>query len=107
MLLYYSFGKIDNGDKMILYEDILKEENKQDNEILRLKAKAVELPLKEEDLNTLSLIKEYLDNSYDEEAIKKYELRPGVGLAAPQIGVSKKIFGIKVYDENKFCTNIM
>jgi peptide deformylase len=101
LLLYYSFGKIDNGDKMILYEDILKEENKQDNEILRLKAKAVELPLKEEDLNTLSLIKEYLDNSYDEEAIKKYELRPGVGLAAPQIGVSKKIFGIKVYDENK------
>ena len=63
MLLYYSFGKIDKGDKMILYEHILKEENKQDNEILRLKAKNVTLPLSEEDLETLSLIKEYLDNS--------------------------------------------
>ena len=77
MLLYYSFGKIDNGDKMILYEDILKEENKQDNEILRLKAKAVELPLKEEDLNTLSLIKEYLDNSYDEKQLKSMNFVPG------------------------------
>ena len=86
---------------MILYENILKEENKQDNEILRLKAKNVTLPLNEEDLETLSLIKEYLDNSYNKEAIEKYALRPGVGLAAPQIGVSKKIFGIKAYDENK------
>ena len=79
----------------------IEEENKQDNEILRLKAKNVTLPLSEEDLETLSLIKEYLDNSYNKEAIEKYALRPGVGLAAPQIGVSKKIFGIKAYDENK------
>ena len=32
---------------------------------------------------------EYLINSQDDELAKKYNLRPGVGLAAPQIGINK------------------
>ena len=32
--------------------------------------------------------------------IKKYNIRPAVGLAAPQIGVLKRMFAIVCYDEN-------
>ena len=34
---------------------------------------------------------EFVINSQDPEMAEKYSLRPGIGLAAPQIGVSKMI----------------
>ena len=39
---------------------------------------------------------EYLENSQDEELSKKYDLRPGVGLAAPQVGVLKRLVVIDI-----------
>ena len=42
---------------------------------------------------------DYLADSYDDELCKKYGLRPGVGLAAPQVGVAKKMLVIMAYDE--------
>ena len=80
---------------MLLYKDIVKEKDP----VLREKAKEVNLPVSNEDLETLRQMDEYLTNSYDEEFIKKYKIRPGVGLAAPQIGVSKRMFCIQAGDE--------
>ncbi|MDD3171814.1 MAG: peptide deformylase [Bacilli bacterium] len=80
---------------MLLYKDIIKEENLD----LRKKSIPVELPISEEDLETLSKLDEYLWNSYDDEMLEKYNIRPGVGLAAPQIDVLKQMFVIIAYDE--------
>jgi peptide deformylase len=43
---------------------------------------------------------EYLINSQDPEIAQKYGLRPGIGLAAPQINVSKRMIAVHVTDEN-------
>lgn len=42
---------------------------------------------------------EYVVNSQNEEMIEKYDLRPGVGIAAPQINVPIRIFAIH-FDEH-------
>ncbi|MDD3171154.1 MAG: peptide deformylase [Bacilli bacterium] len=80
---------------MLLYKDIIKEENLD----LRKKSAPVELPISKDDLETLSKLDEYLWNSYDDEMLEKYNIRPGVGLAAPQIDVLKQMFVIIAYDE--------
>lgn len=45
---------------------------------------------KRKDTTTLKEMIEFVINSQDPEMAEKYSLRPGIGLAAPQIGVSKK-----------------
>lgn len=80
---------------MILYKDIIKEEDNR----LREKSQDVELPLKEEDIQLLNDLNEYIVNGYDDKLVEEYQLRPGVGLSAVQIGVLKKIFVIMAYDE--------
>ena len=57
--------------------------------ILRNVAEEVSLPASEEDTTTLKEMIEFVINSQDPEMAEKYSLRPGIGLAAPQIGVSK------------------
>lgn len=69
--------------------------------VLREKAKDVILPASEEDKQTLQKMIEFVINSQDSEISAKYGLRPGIGLAAPQIGVSKKMIAIHVTDENE------
>jgi len=66
---------------------------------LALKSKEVELPLSKEDKDTLKLMMEFLENGQNEEIAEKYELRPGVGLAAPQINISKRMIAVFTYDE--------
>lgn len=44
---------------------------------------------------------EHLINSQTEEMAKKYDLRPGMGLAAIQLGVNKRYFVIAHEQENK------
>ena len=80
---------------MLLYEDIIKEDNLD----LRKQSVEVKLPLSNEDKQTLLDMNEYLENGYQEELVKKYHLRPGVGIAAPQIDILKKMFVILAYDE--------
>ena len=65
---------------------------------LRQKCKEVELPLSEKDKELLNAMNEYLILSQDEEYAKKHNVRAGVGLAAPQIGINKRMFVIN-YDE--------
>jgi peptide deformylase len=80
---------------MLLYQDIIKD----DNPILRNKSEDVTLPLSDEDIATIEKINEYLVNGYDKEKVEKFGIRPAYGLAAPQIGVFKKIFVILATDE--------
>ncbi|MFC5463911.1 peptide deformylase [Lederbergia graminis] len=82
---------------MILMKDIVRE----DHPILRKVADEVSLPPSNEDKNTLKEMREYLLNSQDPELSVKYNLRPGVGLAAPQINISKRMFAIYLEDNEK------
>lgn len=72
---------------------------------LRTVAKEVELPIGEEDKEILIKMAQFLKNSQDKETAEKYGLRAGVGLAAPQINVNKRMIAVyaedtdgKVYD---------
>ena len=48
----------------------------------------------------LKSMREYLINSQDPELSEKYSLRAGVGLAAPQIGLDKRMLAVYVADED-------
>ncbi|TFE00301.1 peptide deformylase [Jeotgalibacillus salarius] len=68
--------------------------------VLRQKAEAVKLPLSENDKNTMNSLLEYIQNSQDPDIAEKHQLRPGIGLAAPQINISKQIFALQLVDSN-------
>lgn len=79
--------------------DILDEKDKR----LRTKSIDVKLPLTKEDKKTIQHIIDHLTYSQIEEYEKKYDLRPGMGLAFPQLGMNKRIIVIVYeYDEGKF-----
>jgi len=80
---------------MLLNKDIIQD----GHPTLRTRAKAVELPLSEENFQTLKSMMEYIENSQDDNLVEKYNLRPSVGLAAPQINRSIKMFAMKTMDE--------
>ncbi|MGM0435523.1 MAG: peptide deformylase [Bacillota bacterium] len=80
---------------MLTMKDIIRE----GHPTLETVAKPVPLPLDEETMNTLTQMREFLLNSQDEEIREKYELREGVGLAAPQIDISKRMLAIHTMDE--------
>lgn len=73
---------------------------KDGNPILRQKAEPVQLPASEEEKETLQKMLQFLKNSQDEEMIEKYQLRPGIGLAAPQIGLSKRMIAVYLTDDD-------
>ncbi len=62
--------------------------------------KEVTFPLDEEDKKTINLIIEYLTNSQIEKLAKKYDLRPGMGMAAIQLGIDKRYF-VVVHEQEK------
>ena len=80
---------------MITMKDIVRE----GHPVLREIAKEVPLPASEEDVQIAKSLLEYVINSQDEEIANKYGLRAGVGLAAPQINVSKRIIAVHTTDE--------
>ena len=65
---------------------------KDSNPIMRKKSLPVKLPLSDEDRKTLDNMLEYLKLSQDEEYAQKHNIRSGVGLAAIQIGILKRMF---------------
>ena len=69
--------------------------------ILRQKAEEVHLPLSEQDRNTLQDMLDYVRNSHDEEFCREHNVRASVGIAAPQIAVSKKMLAISIKDEDE------
>ena len=67
---------------------------KDNNPIMKKKSLPVSLPLSEEDRNTLDEMLNYLKQSQDLEYCEKHNIRPGIGLAAIQIGLLKRMFVI-------------
>jgi peptide deformylase len=68
--------------------------------VLRQVAQEVALPPNEEDIQTLHAMLQFVINSQNPEIAAQYNLRPGIGLAAPQIGVSKRMIAVHVTDRD-------
>lgn len=81
---------------MILMEDIIKEGHPN----LTKKALDVTLPLSINDKKVLKDMLEFVKNSQDDEIAEEYELRGAVGIAAPQLNISKRMFVVHVHDEH-------
>ena len=89
---------------MLKMKDILDESDKR----LRVVSKDVEFPLTKKDRETIDEMIEYLHNSQIEELSEKYDLRPGMGLAAIQLGIAKRYFVVvNEYDEGEFETYVL
>jgi len=75
---------------------------KDNDPIMRQRSKPVDMPLSKEDKDTLDAMLDYLKKSQDEEYAKKHNIRAGVGIAAIQIGLLKRMFVIYYQkDENE------
>ncbi|MDG5789490.1 peptide deformylase [Evansella sp. AB-P1] len=87
---------------MLTMKDIIKE----GHPTLRKQASEVYLPPKEDDYRILKEMMDFLLHSQDPEIAEKYGLRAGVGLAAPQINVSKRMIAVRVPDHNDNLINV-
>ena len=73
---------------MLRTKDILDEKDPR----VRAKNTEVEFPLCEEYKSIIPEMLKHLRYSQIEKYSKKYNLRPGMGLAAPQLGINKRFF---------------
>ena len=73
---------------MLKTKDILDEKDKR----LRQISKEVVFPLTKEDKETIDTMIKYLHDSQIDELAEKYDLRPGMGMSAVQLGVLKRYF---------------
>lgn len=94
---------------MLKTKDILDEKDKRLKQI----SKEVTFPLSKEDKETINTMIQYLHDSQIDELSEKYDLRPGMGLSAVQLGVLKRYF-VVVYEisdedaeEKKFDTYVL
>ena len=78
---------------MLKTKDILDEKDKR----LRQISKEVSFPLTKEDKELIETMIQYLHDSQINELAEKYNLRPGMGLSAIQLGVNKRFF-VVVYE---------
>ena len=89
---------------MLLTTDILDEKDPK----LRKDNKDCTFPMSNKEKKLIDNMLEHLYLSQIEEEAEKYNLRPGMGLAAPQVGINKKFFVICYeYEEGKFKNYVM
>ncbi|MEW9677476.1 peptide deformylase [Lentibacillus sp. L22] len=81
---------------MLTMKDIVRE----GHPALRKVSEEVDLPASEQEHKILEEMLEFLKNSQDEKVCTKYDLRPGVGLAAPQLGINKRMIALH-FEDNK------
>lgn len=89
---------------MLLMKDIIRE----GHPTLRLKAKEVDFPLDKETKQIAKNMLEFLHNSQNEEIAEKHNLRAGVGIAAPQINISKRLIALLLpgeYEDDPYILN--
>ena len=79
---------------MYLSCDIVKE----GTESLYEKCEKVRLPLSDDEIECIKGLYEYMIISEVDDLTKKYNIRPGVGIAAPQVGVNKRMFAMNATD---------
>lgn len=82
---------------MLLMEDIVRD----GHPALREKSADVSFPLDKEEIDLLNKMTTYLKNSQDEELAEKYGLRSGVGIAAPQVAINKRLIAIYFEQDGK------
>lgn len=66
---------------------------------LRNRAEEVKSPISNEDKEILKKLLQYVIDSQDDKLCEKYDLKPGIGLAAPQINISKRMIAVHIPDE--------
>lgn len=81
---------------MLTMDDVVREGHPSLREI----ASEVTIPPSEEELTLLGDMLELLKNSQDEKTCARYNLRPGVGIAAPQLGINKRLIAVHFEDSN-------
>ncbi len=81
---------------MLKQSQILDEKNK----ILRQISNKVTFPLDDKTKNLINDMIEYLRLSQDDEYAEKHNIRAGMGLAFPQLGLLKRIFVISYKNED-------
>ncbi|WP_163970799.1 peptide deformylase [Oceanobacillus halotolerans] len=79
---------------MITMDDIVRE----GHPALREVTKEMDVPLSENDHTLANEMLTFLKNSQDDKMATKYNLRPGVGLAAPQLGLTKRMIAVHFED---------
>ncbi|TWT09776.1 peptide deformylase [Streptococcus sp. sy004] len=87
-----TISKLIRASHQIDMSDIIRE----GHPTLRKIAEEVTLPLSDEDIILGEKMMQFLKNSQDPVLSEKMGLRPGVGLAAPQIDVSRRIIAVLV-----------
>jgi peptide deformylase len=80
---------------MLTMDDIIRD----GHPTLRKVAAEVMMPPTEEEKKVLASLLEYVINSQNSEMAAEYGLRPGIGLAAPQINVSKRMIAVHLTDD--------
>ena len=80
---------------MILMKDIIRE----GHPTLRAKATELTFPLTDDEKQLGEDLLQFLINSQDPELMEKYDLRSGIGIAAPQVNVSKRMFALHLPDD--------
>lgn len=80
----------------ITYTSIVKD----DNPSLRLKSELLNLPLQKKYIALAKRMLRYVKDSRDDEKAQKYDLKPAVGLAAPQVGVNVQIIVVVVDNQD-------
>ncbi|CRK80649.1 peptide deformylase [Neobacillus massiliamazoniensis] len=80
---------------MLLMDDIIRD----GHPTLRMVAEEVAMPPSEEDKQILISLLEYVKNSQNPEIASQHGLRAGIGLAAPQINVSKRMIAVHLQDD--------
>ena len=89
---------------MLKTKDILDEKEK----ILRTVSKEVTFPLTKKDKETIETMIKYLHDSQIDELSEKYDLRPGMGMSAIQLGIPKRYFVVvHEVEEGEFDTYIL
>ena len=81
---------------MLVTKDILDEKDPR----VRAKNIPVTFPLNETNKKIIPEMLKHLRYSQIEKLAKKYKLRPGMGLAAPQLGINERFF-VVCYERNK------
>ncbi|MCW0952868.1 peptide deformylase [Weissella ceti] len=81
---------------MYLMDDIVRD----GDPVLRQQAAPVVFPLSDEDQEISENLLEYLIASQDPDESEELGLRPGVGIAAPQVGISKQMTAILIPNDD-------
>ena len=89
---------------MLKTKDIVDDSHK----ILRTISKEVTFPMDQKDKETIDTMIKYLHDSQIDELSEKYDLRPGMGMSAIQLGIPKRYFVVvHEVDEGEFDTYIL